>query len=246
MSDSQKEPPSETSTNELVAKAKASRIKRQDAPEIDPSSIWSALSNTPGIGVSITDADGQLLFVNDTAQVLFSQESGVEYLGKNISDFHPPEFVQERLAMIRRVINERKPLVINHIYHGVGITSTVWPINDRTPPFNRVIVVTREHSKLQGVELENQIETVGTDYIDLGPLDVLSQRELEVLALLGHGLSVPRTAAILHRSPKTVERHKASISEKLQVHGQAELVAIVNAMGLDVSDAHLKRLSGIA
>ena len=206
-------------------------------------SIWMALSQTPGVGVSITDAEGNLVFVNDTTQALFSESTQIAYEGKTIADFHPPEFVVERLAMIQRVLKEGKPLAIRHIYHGRRIESTIWPIRDHSPPFNRVIVVSREAPhELDAPSLgPDIIETATTNYIDLGPLDILSKRELEVLVLLGNGLSVPRAAALLHRSPKTIERHKASIGKKLQLKGQAEMVAIVTSVGLEISDAKLKR-----
>lgn len=220
--------------------------QRVDPPAIDPASLWMAMSRTPGVGVSITDAEGRLLFVNDTAMVLFSQTSGIDYQGKKISDFHPPEYVAERLAMVRRVLDQGKPLAIKHIYHGQRIESTIWPIRDASPPFNRVIVISRADSgrtESGGIDpsLAGAIETVSTQYIGLGPLSILTRRELEVAVLLGHGLSVPQVAKLLHRSPKTIQRHKAAISQKLDLHGQAELVAVVTAMGLDLDDTKLKR-----
>lgn len=94
---------------------------RVHPPAIDPTSLWAALSRTPGVGVSITDADGRLLFVNDTAMVLFSQSDDVDYEGKCIGDFHSPQYTQERMAMIGRVIAEGKPLRLTPIYHGKRI-----------------------------------------------------------------------------------------------------------------------------
>lgn len=211
-------------------------------PVIEPTLLWTAMSQSPGIGVSITDINGRLLFVNDTTMVLFSEQTNVDYNGKSIADFHPPEFVAERLAMLRRVIEESKTVRLRHVYHGRRIESTLWPVKDKRPPFNRVIVVSHQSTFELGLPIEGgAIETVSTNYIDLGSLSVLSRRELEVLVLLGHGLSVPRTAAILHRSPKTIQRHKASISEKLGLRGQAEIVQIVTELGLELSDAKLKR-----
>lgn len=215
---------------------------RVDPPAFDPGSIWSSLSQTPGIGVSITDVAGNLLFVNDTSMVLFSQSAGIDYHGKTIADFHPPQFVEERLVMIQRVLSDGKPLSISHVYHAHRIESTVWPIRDKQPPCNRVIVISHLQIVDQGFNLADAPESVTTKYIDLGPLDILTKRELEVFVLLGHGMSVPKVAALLHRSPKTIQRHKASITEKLHVKGQAELVAMVTAAGLEVSDAHLSRL----
>ncbi len=218
-------------------------VLRTEGPELDKLSLWNALAKTPGIGVSITDKDGRLLFVNDTAKLLFSESIETDYRGKFISDFHPREFTEERLAMIKRVLEDGKPLSISHIYHGRRIQSTIWPIRDHRPPYGRVIVVTHErsHDPL-GSELADQCETISSAFIDLGPLNVLTYRELEVLVLLGHGMNVPEAAAVLYRSPKTIQRHKASISQKLGAHGQADLVAIVTVIGLNMDDIKLKRL----
>lgn len=199
------------------------------------------MTQTSGVGVSITDAEGRLLFVNDTAKVLFSEDVNVDYRGRHISDFHSPEFCAERLAMIDRVLRDRKPLAISHVYHGKRIRSTVWPICDTEPPFNRVLVISRK-SAGHPEDSVPEAEPIKTAYIDLGKLNVLTHRELEVAILLGHGLSVPRVAKLLHRSPKTIERHKASVTKKLKLHGQSELVAVITEMGLDLDDTKLKRL----
>ncbi|MEQ1828793.1 MAG: LuxR C-terminal-related transcriptional regulator [Pirellula sp.] len=204
---------------------------------------WTAIAQTPGVGVSITDTNGKLIFVNDTSLVLFSGTTSVDYEGKTIADFHPKEFVDERLGLIARVLQEGKPKRLTHIYLGKPIESTLWPLRDNLPPYNRVLVVSRtpsEASLLQAIPLE--VESVESKYIDLGPLNVLTKRELEVLVLLGHGMSIPRIAGILHRSPKTIERHKTAIGKKLSLHGQSELVYIVTMMGLELSDARRERL----
>jgi DNA-binding CsgD family transcriptional regulator len=203
---------------------------------------WDAISQTPGIGVSITDSEGKLIFVNDTSQLLFSG-GPAEYEGKTIADFHPPEFVRERLELITRVLKEAQPIRLNHIYLGNPIESTIWPMRDRLAPYNRVIVVSRKGLPNNlDTSGSNKIETLESKYIDLGPLDVLSKRELEVLVLLGHGMSIPRAASILHRSPKTIERHKTTIGKKLLLRGQSELVYIVTTMGLELSDTRKERL----
>ena len=215
---------------------------RIDPPAFDPGSMWAALSCTPGVGVSVTDGKGRLLFVNDTSMVLFSETTGIDYIEKRISDFHSPEFFEERLGMIARVLNENRPLSIHHIYHGRRIESTVWPIRDRRPPHDRVIVISHSQPADSVSADIGGIEVISSKYIDLGALNVLTRRELEVLVMLGHGLSVPSTAKALHRSPKTVQRHKASISQKLSVSGQAQMVSIVKSVGLEMKDVALKRL----
>lgn len=55
-------------------------------------------------------------------------------------------------------------------------------------------------------------------------LESLSTRELEVLTLLGQGLSNRRIAQVLCRSDKTIESHRYRISKKLRIANGPELV----------------------
>lgn len=55
-------------------------------------------------------------------------------------------------------------------------------------------------------------------------LDTLSRRELEVLTLLGQGLSNTRIAQILCRSAKTIESHRYRIAHKLGIENGPPLL----------------------
>jgi DNA-binding NarL/FixJ family response regulator len=56
------------------------------------------------------------------------------------------------------------------------------------------------------------------------PVDALSDRELEVLQLLGKGHSTRSIADTLHLSVKTIETHRAHIKEKLGFQDSEEMV----------------------
>ena len=56
------------------------------------------------------------------------------------------------------------------------------------------------------------------------PVDALSDRELEVLQLLGQGGSTRSIAEKLHLSIKTIETHRAHIKEKLGFQDSEEMV----------------------
>lgn len=56
------------------------------------------------------------------------------------------------------------------------------------------------------------------------PLDLLSDRELEVFELTGKGLSTKDIGSKLHISVKTVESHRANIKDKLQLETANELM----------------------
>ena len=56
------------------------------------------------------------------------------------------------------------------------------------------------------------------------PLDILTDRELETLELVGHGHSTRQIADDLGLSIKTIESHRAHLKEKLNLKTGAELV----------------------
>ena len=61
---------------------------------------------------------------------------------------------------------------------------------------------------------------------------VLTERELEVLGLVGAGLTSAAVAHQLRISPKTVENHKQRIFAKLGVQSQAHAVSVAMRTGL--------------
>ncbi len=63
-------------------------------------------------------------------------------------------------------------------------------------------------------------------------LDILSERERQVLEMVSEGLSTPEIAAQLGISPKTVSRHRERIMSKLNLHSATELVKFAIRTGL--------------
>ena len=55
------------------------------------------------------------------------------------------------------------------------------------------------------------------------PVDRLSDRELEILELIGKGKDVREIAKLLHLSPKTVETHRSHIKDKLDLKNSREV-----------------------
>lgn len=64
----------------------------------------------------------------------------------------------------------------------------------------------------------------GRDSFSKSPLQVLSDRELEVFELTGQGLATREIADRLHLSVKTVESYRARIKNKLNLDSAAELM----------------------
>jgi DNA-binding NarL/FixJ family response regulator len=64
----------------------------------------------------------------------------------------------------------------------------------------------------------------GGSYISTNPIDRLSNRELQILHMIGKGLSTREAAGALNLSIKTVESHRQRIKRKLNLTTGAQLV----------------------
>jgi len=62
--------------------------------------------------------------------------------------------------------------------------------------------------------------------------DTVTQREREVLKLLAEGYLNKEIAEFLHISVKTVEKHRANIMSKLDLHNASALTAYAIEKGL--------------
>ncbi len=67
-------------------------------------------------------------------------------------------------------------------------------------------------------------------------LDALTPMEVQLLRMMGQGLSRTRIAQTLHRSVKTVDTHRAAIMKKLDIHDRTELALFAAREGLVNSD----------
>jgi DNA-binding NarL/FixJ family response regulator len=63
-------------------------------------------------------------------------------------------------------------------------------------------------------------------------LEGLTPTELQVLRMIARGLSRVEIALAMHRSPKTVDNHRAAMMEKLGIHTTVELARFAIREGL--------------
>jgi two-component system response regulator NreC len=82
----------------------------------------------------------------------------------------------------------------------------------------------QEEAQAQTRPTENGEPAVG--------LNILSQREREVLELVGQGLNNHQIGKQLGLSPKTIARHRERIMNKLNMHSRTELVKFAIRTGL--------------
>jgi len=63
-------------------------------------------------------------------------------------------------------------------------------------------------------------------------IHMLTAREQQILRMIGKGMSRAEIAKVLHRSPKTVDAHRAAIMEKMDIHDRVELALYAVREGL--------------
>jgi DNA-binding CsgD family transcriptional regulator len=208
--------------------------------------VWDSLVLDPTIGVAIVREDGFTVYCNKrTAEIMGGDGATPEkFIGKPWSDYFPKDWIEERLRILAEIKRTGKPVLLRTIWHGKQHFSQIRAVPDREgDEKQRFLVVTRRQpSEGVGLEAVAGTEVVMSEVAGFGKLDPLTDRELEVLALIGQGLTSKEIAKFLHRSEKTVENHRYALSKKLQGASAVELSSIATQAGLDVSDSKRTRV----
>ncbi len=201
--------------------------------------VWSALVSDPAIGVAVVDALGVFRFANARFAELFELGDPASVVGMRHIELFPTDCIEEWTPLAQRVLVSGRPVVLRRIFAGRQLQCTLWPKPGQTQADAQILIISHrgEHAPLR-----EDIEIIESGLIDLGPLDALSKRELEVLALLGEGKTLDQAAAALNRARKTIDNHRQSIARKLGESSRVRLAQIACEAGLRISDARLPRM----
>jgi DNA-binding CsgD family transcriptional regulator len=205
--------------------------------------IWETLAAEPETGVSVLRADGLILYANELCATALADLPSEAVIGRKLADLFPEAWVRERLELFARMGPHNEFAMIRSIWRGRQIRSTIRWIATPGKELDQFLLLTRiGPGKFPADPTNRGAEIVESKLVELGRLDVLTTRELEVLALLGQGLRLKEIAAILHRAPKTIENHRLSIGRKLGETDRVKLASIASEAGLKMPDATLVRI----
>lgn len=199
----------------------------------DPSILWDVLVHGSGNRVGVFDADGRVVYANSMANAEFAARAGkTTIVGLALEEYTPPEFAAEWRGFIRKVLQDQRPLVVEGMVHGVRYRAHFNPVGNGQNGY--VLVVNRNLADLASLDPapRNGVEVIQAKANDLGVLAELTDREMEVLELIGEGLSTAEVARRLDRSVKTVEWHRAALGSKLGITNRVELARIAIGAGL--------------
>lgn len=203
---------------------------------------WTALIEDVGDPVLVLDGEGRITHINVNGAALLGSTVAAA-TGRNLSEFYAAEFAQERLGFVRSVARTGQALVIDGMVNGVWCRATIRRLTPESDSLPMVLVVLALGDRSPG----NTGAALGGATVvratidDLGPLAVLTHREIEILRLIGNGLSTAEIAHELHRSVKTIEWHRVSLGTKLKATNRVGLAKIAIHAGLSALGANTPR-----
>ncbi|MBK9188036.1 MAG: response regulator transcription factor [Phycisphaerales bacterium] len=221
---------------------------RPPAPDENHDSMqvaWGCLASAPGTCVYLQDANGAFLYANaQLSEVLF----GAQGRDRDIAGCGTHEVLPELLACEcdrRRETARRtgKPVLARLLWKGHQFQLWTTPVPPESPDEQLTYLTIARVVEGDIASLNSTDEIQESQFVSLGDLDVLSPGELEVLALLGQGLSAKEIAKVLGRSARTIEGRRAAIGHKLDINDRVTLAQIAQRAGLTLRDASRERLS---
>lgn len=198
------------------------------------------------------DTAASVLLVDETMRVIAANARALAALqrvhprplGRHVAEFFPADVAAERTDLLRRALQGARPLRIFGMLSGVWSSVTYRPVKLNGQGQRAVLVVCPNavHSETEPNHTDKAfaVDTVRVRQDDLGNLERLTERELEVLRLVGTGLSTNEIAHKLYRSHKTVDGHLLSIRKKLGNLSRVDLARVaINAGLTEMDDAEI-------
>jgi DNA-binding CsgD family transcriptional regulator len=196
---------------------------------------WELLAQATGCCVVVRDVEGRFYFANTPALRLMGC-TAVQLRSKRADELLPNRVADEIQAHVKRVCELNRPLEAVEMIRGKKFRAVYRPLPqiDGYPPL--VVIVSRGGS--ERASDDGQLETVHSTHQDRGKLGHLSDREIEVLRLIGDGLTTRQIATRLSRTTKTVEAHRAALGRKLGVGNRVQLARIAIEAGICGTEQH--------
>lgn len=207
--------------------------------------LWSVLASDVERPIAVTGPDCAMAYVNELflTQIIGGHPDVSSVVGKSLGEIWPGPIGTERQGVCRRVAHQDRPVLLVERLRGRWSRTIFRRLREAPAGANvpssplrgegYVMMMFHLGAGPEGVEaLNSRYEVVRAGSDDPGELADLSPRELEVLALIGAGLSTRDIAEKLGRTVKTVEWHRASLGRKLDITNRVELAQIAIAAGL--------------
>jgi DNA-binding CsgD family transcriptional regulator len=193
--------------------------------------VFAPFDGFPNCCAVARDTAMRVLWCNDEFCRVHGK-SREELMGTTLESICNAEMARERESLMRPAMEDSRVVTYAQLARGARWVTRVWPLDPKAFGTNGVFIMMRQIS----VRRENPTDNAGADQLakvaELGDLDVLTPREMEVFYYLASGMTVADIGELMHRSPKTVERHLESLHRKMNFKNRAELVRLAVERGL--------------
>jgi len=219
--------------------------------DVNSADLVTALITEPTTAVAICRLTGDVLYANNLAARIYLGDDAAadDFAGHSLWELFPDEWVRERLMIGLRAVRNGRPILVRTIWHGHQMFSWLYPLDTASEPGSddpnaRVMIVSRRVAAGQDVNefLDDGTEMIESEVMRLGKIDVLSPREMEVLAMVGQGMSIREIAQVLCRSEKTIQNHRDSIGSKLGLGNRVKVAEVAKQAALTTRDARRTRV----
>jgi PAS domain S-box-containing protein len=203
---------------------------------LDARAAWTALVQDTNCAVALLDEDGRFVFLNQAASEMLGSTPDA-LTGRTLHEVLPAAVADERLATVRLALQHNQTQVLSGMLASVWRRATYRPFGAGSDGKPLVLGVCTPTHADEGALAKGRRAGIGegthqAHVHDLGRLSSLTTRELEILRLIGEGLSTADIAKELHRSVKTIEWHRVALGTKLGVSNRVELARIAIRAGL--------------
>lgn len=191
------------------------------------------MANDAGVRLAVVTPTGEFLYAND---VLIERVHATRRFnsveGRHTRDVLSPSIAEAYLEAFAHVHQTQRPAILDIPIDGVRLRAVLRPTTWDGQP--AVLVVSRDIQDMLPLEPPHLpgFDIIKPDVADRGPLSQLTDRELQVLTMIGEGLTTEEIAKRIGRSTKTVEWHRASLGNKLGCSNRVELARVAIKAGL--------------
>ena len=211
--------------------AAASSHSQTWTPPHATDAYWNALIHDSGAAVAVFDVDGWAHFANPVYLRLAGVKTIEELKRQSIEERLQHDMAAERLAILRDVIRTGRAQLFKDLRRGraLVVTSRQFP---GQPAFALAVFRPADIPNWATDAEPTDVDAALIRHTDPGPLSVLSEREKEILALIGQGMTSAQIAKKLCRTIKTIEWHRSAIARKLHTKDRVALAQLAIQAGL--------------
>jgi DNA-binding CsgD family transcriptional regulator len=185
----------------------------------------------PHLAAAVRSTEGRMLWCNP----LYAAElnsTPAKLIGTLNTGPTSPHVIAHAREIFRKVISTARPIRFYQFWTGRRALVTVRAIDPASFGTAGCFVMARQDN-VPASESRNMPElTFTAPYAMLGVFEQLSRRELEILFLIGMGLSNKQIAAELFRAAKTVANQISSIHQKLKMRSRSEVTRLAAERGI--------------